>query len=159
MTESRIIELDALKIVGMVTQSGADQPFGDAWRTAWQRLEETEDHPPWLDPPVGWGMCFNQSARLRAGRWSYLAGRQVRSLDAVPVEMVAKQVPPSRYAVFTVVGPVSRLAETFRFVYDTWIPERGHRAVGWDLERYDARYTGADDPRSIVELYIPIDPA
>lgn len=94
------------------------------------------------------------------GKWFYLAGVEVTSLDVIPIGAVAKIIPANTYAVFTHTGPLpGTLGETFHYAYHQWLPESGYtQAAAYDLERYDERFLGPTNPHSVMEVCIPVRP-
>jgi predicted transcriptional regulator YdeE len=92
-----------------------------------------------------------------AGEYTHLIGARVSSADTVPQGMVAKRIPPARYAVFaTETGPVQQV------VPDAWmriwaVPKDaagGDRSYSSDFEVYDQR---AANPNSAqVDIYVGI---
>ncbi len=91
------------------------------------------------------------------GEYTHLIGAKVTSATEVPPGMVAKKVPPGRYAVFTSEkGPVAKV------VVGTWIgiwsiPKSspgGDRAYKADYEVYDERAANPQDAQ--VDVHIGI---
>ena len=91
------------------------------------------------------------------GAYTFMIGAQVSSADDVPLGMVAKEVPPGRYAVFT-----SEKGFVGKVVPQTWshiwaVPKsapEGNRAYRADFEVYDQR--AADPQNAQVDIYVGI---
>jgi len=91
------------------------------------------------------------------GEYTFLIGARVSSADDVPLGMVAKEVPPGRYAVFT-----SEKGFVGKVVPQTWshiwaVPKsapEGNRAYRADFEVYDQR--AADPQNAQVDIYVGI---
>ena len=78
--------------------------------------------------------------------------------DEAPEGLEARDVPANRYAVFTHVGEVHRIKETYEEIFGTWLPgSEWIRGEGPDFELYDERF----DPKTMggeVDIYVPIAP-
>jgi len=85
-----------------------------------------------------------------------MPGQEVTDLDEIPFDMVGRKIPPSTYAVFTHLGLLAKLPETFHYGHKTWLPASPYEPAGWfDLELYDSRFKG-DSEDSEVDVCIPI---
>ncbi len=87
------------------------------------------------------------------GVFAYLAGVEVRSLDALPPGMVGWQVPAQRYAVMPAYG-VQDLGPAIHAYYHNWLPQskEWQAADGPMLEDYPESFP-LDD---IILLYFPV---
>ena len=89
---------------------------------------------------------------ITSGYYSLIIGAPVTSKENIPNGMVVKELPASKYAVFTAKGP---FAES---IGRTWVNEiwqtKLDRTYTGDFEWYDAQST--DDANSIVKIYIAI---
>ena len=92
-----------------------------------------------------------------SGAYTFVLGAKVKSAEAVPAGMVAKQIPAGRYAIFTSAkGPVEKV------VPEAWsriwaLPKSapgGNRAYRADYELYDGR--AADSQHAQVDVYVGI---
>jgi AraC family transcriptional regulator len=109
---------------------------------------------------ISWGICLPLAAEERSHdeELKYIAGAAVTSADDLPEGMEAVTIPTATYAIFTHKGRVSDLAKTYGSIYSTWLPSSGYRETsGIELERYDARFTNADD--SEMEIWLPVEKA
>jgi len=84
------------------------------------------------------------------------AAVEVMNFDRVPDEMETLNSPRGLYAVFQYKGAASKGAETYQYIYGTWLPEsdflldnRPHFAVMG--EKYKN-----EDPDSEEEMWIPV---
>jgi predicted transcriptional regulator YdeE len=85
-----------------------------------------------------------------------LAGVEVHKIEDTPIELFAKVSPPCRYAVFTHHFSDGGFGHAFKFVYD-WIDESEYTAAyHFDIQCYDERFKGPDNPESVMEIYVPI---
>ena len=109
----------AFVVVGMACRASNDRP--ETVRTFWQRLLAEG----------GWDRIPNKAdSRIislytdfetdHTGDYTLLIGARVTDAETVPEDMVAIQVPPARYAVFTSVGPMpDALLATWQRVWDS----------------------------------------
>lgn len=88
--------------------------------------------------------------------FKYLAGIEVTDNNNMPVGMEVWDVPHKKYAVFTHIGSVDTLGDTYKAIYSKWLPESGYELVfTYDFELYDKDF----DPgsaQSKMYVYIPI---
>ena len=153
--EAKIVQKPEICLVGMVVYSSpAEGEFGQTWERFMQYSEEI---PPHSNTSDHYGLEFYTKDMEQTGKWFYMAADPVDNLDSVPIRMVAKRLPASTYAVFTVKGGLKKLGEGFRYAYDTWLPNSGYQvAHPFDFELYqDGRFKG-DEEDSEIDIYIPV---
>lgn len=147
----RIIELPAFTVVGMDYRGSAP---GDSIGQLWQRFLPRE-HEISANPQDrnAYGVC----AQLPGGEFHYIAALPVQADAAVPEGMLKFEVPAQKYAVFTHIGPVQGIADSFQAIYSSLLARLGlEPRKGIDLERYTERFLGPENPASETDLYIPI---
>jgi len=85
-------------------------------------------------------------------------GVAVERVEDIPLEFVAKTLPETRYAVFTLKGEKikSRWSEE---VYKNWLPAAGLKTShDFLIECYDPkRFKGPADPESELDILVPIE--
>ncbi len=54
--------------------------------------------------------------------YSEIVGIEVTSFDYIPEGMVAKVIPQGKYVVFTHKGSIHKLQETYKYIWEMWIP-------------------------------------
>jgi AraC family transcriptional regulator len=85
-----------------------------------------------------------------------LAGVEVQKIEDVPIELFVKVLPACKYAVFTHHFKEGGFGYAFKTVYD-WLKNSEYTpAYPFDIQCYDSRFTGPDNPESILEIYVPI---
>jgi AraC family transcriptional regulator len=145
--------LNKLNLVGMSIPGVNSDEVGKLWRSFRQRLFEIERKPDTED-------IFYAVIELTGRQWeiTYIACVEVVSEESVvPLGMVAKLLPVVTYAVFTHKGTLSRLNDTFQYIYETWLPQSGSvRANCPEFVRYDHRYLGSMNEDSVLDIYIPV---
>lgn len=87
-----------------------------------------------------------------------LIGFEVEKIEGVPTELFVKVVPPCRYAVFTHQFSDGGFGDVFEAVYG-WLNKSDYvPAYAFDIQCYDERFKGPDNPESVLEIYVPIKP-
>ena len=87
-----------------------------------------------------------------------LVGVEVSKIEDLPVELFAKVVPACAYAVFTHQFKDGGFGDAFKVVYE-WIEKSDFTpAYQFDIQCYDARFKGPEDPESIIEIWVPVVP-
>lgn len=91
------------------------------------------------------------------GEFEVFVGLAVSSPTDVPVEWVVKVLPPSQYAVFTLVG--EQINQDWpQMIYQEWLPQEGYAAAyPFNFQYYDHRFKGMDRlVDSVIDVYVPI---
>ncbi len=155
--EPKIVQKTEILLVGMVVY---DEPSSGEFGRVWHRFMQHEAELPGVSPATDhYGVEFYTPDMEQTHKWFYMACAQVNNLDVIPIRMVAKRLPASTYAVYTVKGGLKNLGAGFRYVYDTWLPNSDYQvAHPYDFELYqDGRFKG-DEEDSEVDIYIPVTP-
>ena len=90
------------------------------------------------------------------GNFLYVAGVEVASLEGLPEGMTGMEIPEHEYAVFAHdrgLGP--ELGQTFRTIFEGWLPDSGYTADGIDFEYYDERFNPITNQGTFF-IYVPI---
>lgn len=91
------------------------------------------------------------------GGFEYLCGVEVTDFSRTPARFSRLNVPPRTYAVFQHPGHVAGLGDTYRWIWNTWLPGESHLAADAPrLERHQATF----DPRTGqggLEIWIPLE--
>ncbi len=157
--EPVIKRVEAFRIVGIerYTVNGLAS-IGEAWDAFFPRLEEVKHRSI---PPVYYGYeDYSRDLVMTPGefpKYFFLAGVKVEELADIPQGMVGKEVPSTNCSVFTYRGPLQDLHESFRYIYETWLPGSGFKmdpAISADFERYPERIT--DPANALVDIHVPV---
>ncbi len=91
------------------------------------------------------------------GNFEVFVGKEVDTLDKVPVELLVKVLPASTYAVFTLKG-ADITSDWPRAVYQEWLPASDYRlAHPFGFQLYDERFKGMDKLKeSTLDVYVPV---
>ncbi|AKJ98920.1 MULTISPECIES: GyrI-like domain-containing protein [Pseudomonas fluorescens group] len=116
---------------------------------------------PWLGKVPGekdevtYGVGCNPDGE---GGFEYIAGVEISRLDDLPEQFRWIEIQPARYAVFEHKGPLKQLPETFRYIWDVWLPQSGHAAADApEFERYSEDFNPKTGEGSL-EIWIPLQP-
>ena len=71
--------------------------------------------------------------------------------------MVLRRVPERKYARFTHHGTFDKLGETYKYIYNTWLPQSGYEVhpSKYDMEVYDERFI-PDSEDSAFDIYVAL---
>jgi len=109
-----------------------------------------------VNEDAAYGVCTTVEGAA-PGEFEYVAGLRVSQVEDIPSGMVVRQVPALKYAVFTHVGSLAKLRETYNYIYQTWLPKSGYKpAGGIDFEYYNADFKDFS-PDSRFYIYVPIE--
>ena len=94
---------------------------------------------------------------LEKGQFEVFVGMQVEQLEKIPIEMVAKILPASTFAVLQLRGEEIN-SDWSRRISSEWLPRSPYREMlGFIVQRYDERFKGVDHlDESVLEVYIPV---
>jgi AraC family transcriptional regulator len=94
---------------------------------------------------------------LHSGEFEVFVGLEVQTLEDVPIEMSAKILPPTRYAIFTLHGAQIE-SDWPLLIYTDWLPAAGYEGdSAYNMQRYDERFLGLERlEESVMEVHIPL---
>lgn len=106
---------------------------------------------------AAYGACFSGPETAEKGEFEYVASFEVSDTNEVPDGMVIRDVPAYKYAVFTHHGKLDNLQKTYKYIYETWLPQSGLKLVSphFDMELYDDRFE-IDSDKSEFDIYVAI---
>jgi AraC family transcriptional regulator len=121
--QPRIQNLPEKKLVGKrITLSLAHNKTAELWSNFMPRRNElihamnTSLYSVGVYPPL-YFTRFNPQTEFE--KWAAI---EVSSFDQVPADMETLTIPAGQYAVFVHRGPVSLAPQTFRYIFETWLP-------------------------------------
>jgi len=151
--EPKIITRPGFTMVGMrYFGNNQNQEISKLWGAANQHLDKVKNvSPEW----GAIGLCTTV-ADAPPGEFEYVAGLVVSKVEDLPEGFVVRDVPAYKYVVFTHVGALGTLKETYDYIYKTWLPQSGHQLAGnIDFEYYDEDFKDFA-PDSRFYIYVPI---
>jgi predicted transcriptional regulator YdeE/DNA-binding transcriptional MerR regulator len=153
--QPEIVELPEFIVVGMrYYGKNENQEISELWGEFNARANEIKHVAP--DSPA-YGVCITVPD-APSGEFEYVASFRVendRQAD-MPEGMVSRKIPAHKYAVFTHVGSLEKLSQTYHYIYQVWIPQSGYHPAGIDFELYDQDFKDFT-PDSKFYIYVPID--
>lgn len=119
----------------------------------WQRFRPYIGHIDGQKGRVTYGISYNFESKED---FDYMSAVEVTPGSQPPEGLMTFSTPAHTYAVFTHDGHVSGVSDTWRHIYDRWLPASGLRmAHAASFERMDERFDGATG-NGIVEIWIPV---
>ncbi len=88
----------------------------------------------------------------------FFLAAETKNLDAIPMQFTGKILPELYYVKFIHKGLARDVGNTYRFIYEEWLPETEYRLPYlFNFEYYGDACTGPYDEESESEIYIPVD--
>lgn len=155
----RMIVCGAIRLAGY--QGSTRWGFGVIGRL-WQRLGTSKQQlSPRLDPDFLIGLNDYSAWALEGEHqpaFTYYAAAEVADIEGLPAGMVTRELPPSRYVVFTLRGRnQDSMQPLVEYVYQQWFPQTTLQYN--ENARYDfARYGESVDAEglSTIEFWVPV---
>ena len=164
--EPIIIEKPAITLVGMSF-------YGDPFETSagwteenqigrlWERLmaylaEHSESIQHRSAVQASYEVHIYGPETMTKGLFEVFVGIQVERIEAVPVELLVKILPPTTYAVFTLAG--KQISSDWHLEINQWIGQAGYQhALPFSIQYYDQRFKGLGKiEESVLDVYMPI---
>lgn len=153
-----IKELGEIKLMGISIFTRDKRDIREVWEMFMRSYDKIPTRSVYsgICSYPGFGLEYYNDDFFENGKFFYMPAVQVDSFDIIPIDMSAKIITPSKYAVFTHKGIPSTISETITAAYEIWIPESGFKADrSYDFEYYDDRFK-PDSEESEIDIYIPI---
>ncbi len=96
----------------------------------------------------------------RTGNFDVFVGVIVATLEDIPIECVARQLPLTAYAVLTIRG--GEISSDWQMsIAKEWLPGQNYvPSYNYSLTRYDQRFKGMEMiEASEIDVYLPVQPA
>ena len=158
MTDPGIEFLQEKKLIGVhMKMSIADNRTTELWRSFMPRRKEIKNNlnADLISMQI-YGESFDfQNFNIHAPfeKWAAI---EVSDFDNLPVGMEAYTLPVGLYAVFLFKGAASEASETFRYIFERWLPSSGYEIDNRPhFEILGEKYKH-EDPSSEEEIWIPI---
>jgi predicted transcriptional regulator YdeE len=144
--EPEIVTKPAFTVVGLkYFGKNENDEIPQVWNKLNPRHGEIE-----LKTGLAYGVCGDMDDN---GRFHYLAGFGVATVEDLPEGMEKWDVPEQQYAVFPC--SLRTIHETYRYIFETWLPQSGYtRADGPDFEFYGERFYM--DTGEGMAIYMPV---
>lgn len=167
--EAEIIEMDTLNLIGMefyglVEEQKEENPMENLWnrfmkfsQEKWNLIQDSVKNPD-LSYEVH---IWNPQEIDDTGKFHVFIGLEADELDFMPLELVRKKLPSSKYAKFTLKG--GEINEWESLIYEDWFKDSEYvlqlfEGYQFHIQRYDEkRFKGIDNLEdSELEVFIPV---
>lgn len=157
VNEPKIVQKDKFQILGVEDISKMEERDPAA---VWARFQQLGSHIPYGDTSHALGIYITTEELLKESKNRYLVGVEVSKVDDddVPEGFITETIPSQKYALFTHIGPLSTIENTYQYINEQWFPNNlDYQRVrfGVEFEWYDSRFR-FDSEHSEIDLYIPI---
>lgn len=157
----KVVETKNIRVVGLAGRTKlSDNQLYNLWNLFLQRINELK----YLKKPVTYYEVHPFESNLDLTEYTEdtmftkIAAAGVTQISNLPGEMIAREIKPGKYAVFTHVGSISNIQMSYDYIWGTWvvgasevIDERD------DFELYEEhRFKGLNHPETEIDIYIPI---
>lgn len=161
---SRILEKKAISLVGMdffgkpFEKAGGwseENEIGRLWKRFGKFFDGHKDDIAHKVSESGWELWAEFEGETED---HYIfVGVEVEKVEAVPLELVAKVLPATRFAVFTLRGDEFRCNWGPK-ISSEWLPAAGlTQSHNFIIEHYDCqRFKGLGNPESELDIYVPV---
>lgn len=144
--EPQIILNNQFNVVGMKqTVKPGDPTIQNLWNEFTARKEEVKCT---TTTEYLLGLCEYMPNITDDSEFTYIASIEVDHFNNVPIQMITKTIPPSKYAVFTHVGPMDGLKDTYNFIHGAWLSSTTYELA--ELDTIECYYSDKFD------IYIPL---
>jgi AraC family transcriptional regulator len=147
-------EKGALHLAGIMTLVQDDQYIvSRLWKILAQELDAVGDA---TKPERFYGIVWYPDNWQDYGSL-YTAAVEIAPSDTVSPALVARTIPPSKYARFIHKGPREHLPLTRDYIHQTWLPKSEQRpSYPMEIEQYGQAAIGFDNYDTETAIYIPI---
>ncbi|MBN2040860.1 MAG: AraC family transcriptional regulator [Spirochaetes bacterium] len=156
MIEAKIVEKESFLVIGPAIRATSEQEENfkkiPVFWTECLKNKVLETIPNTIKNNACYGICLDP----KSNEFTYMIAAQVSTLEEIPDNMIGREIPGGKYAVFTAKGPATQAVQDLtRYIYGEWISGSGYSlAERPDFELYDERSNYGDD--SEVDIYIPV---
>ena len=158
--ENKKITLVGMDFYGNPFQNGEGWSVGNAIGQLWQRFnsfyEKKKDLIKHLASESGYELWIDFEGEEETQKGYIFVGVEVEKLDELPLELIARILPETRYAVFTLKGDDIKSDWPSKIL--DWVSEAGlKQSFTYIFDYYDPqRFKGMDSPDSELDVYVPV---
>lgn len=151
MREPEIINRNSFKVMGILNRITPENESSDTYEMIWKNFEVFHEtiKPMSIDLHY-YGITFNTE---EVNVFDYLAGMAVKEVLEVPEDLLIRQIPSARYAVFETA--VYAIGETYRHIFAEWF-SRSLYQPGGPAPVFE-QYPPQGQEEFPVLIYIPIE--
>jgi AraC family transcriptional regulator len=166
MKPTTVIEKSQILLVGLSF-------FGDPFATSGGWTEENEIGRLWnrfmaymtnhqhrvkhiINNEVAYEVHIEHEETAAKGHYEVFVGQEIERLEDVPVELLVKTLPPTKYAVFNLKG--QQITSDWSKMMQQWMSQSGYQqAYTYGFQLYDRRFKGLDKiDESELDAYVPV---
>ena len=151
-----ITEREMLRVVGMKIHTNIEENrISQLWSDFIDRMNELDKIAV---PDCSLGICLNDTGIEldENSKFDYLVCKVVKDDSIIPEGMEYHEIPKQLVAVFTHMGSLETLSETYNYIYDKWLLESEYKLIAADeIEWYDSRFKFGEKD-SQMDIHIPI---
>ena len=151
----KIVEKEAFQIVGIEDfYKREKQNISQLWAKFYEIISKV----PYRDTSHGLGINATTKELYEKGEERYIVAHEAWKVENIPNGFIVEEFHAQKYAVFTHLGKLDNLGETFDFIYGEWLTNNSrYERVPFapEFEWYDQRFQ-KDSDTSELDLYIPI---
>jgi predicted transcriptional regulator YdeE len=161
ITDKRKITLAGMDFYGDPFREASGWSARNAIGRLWDRFnkvyDKKKDAIKHLASESGYELWIDFEGEEDKKNHYIFVGVEVDRLGDLPLELVARILPETRYAIFTLEGEEIKSDWSSR-VETQWLPEAGlEQSFPFIIEYYDAqRFKGMDDSSSQMDIYVPV---
>jgi AraC family transcriptional regulator len=137
----------------------AQNAVGELWKRVSRFIEKQKDSIKHLVSESGYELWIDFEEEKASGNKYIFVGLEVARLEDTPLELVAKILPETRYAVFTfTMREIKENWSKTQDIWNKWLPKAGlEPAYDYMIEYYDSeRFKGMDNPESELDFMVPV---
>jgi predicted transcriptional regulator YdeE len=161
VTNKRKITLVGIDFYGNPYKEAGAWSMQNAIGQLWKRFDAFYDKNKHkirnLESESGYELWVDVEGKEDAKNDYIFVGVAVKKLKDLPLELVAKTLPETRYAIFTLKGDAIK-SDWPSQVATNWLAAAGlERSYPYIIEYYDSkRYKGVDDKDAELDIYVPV---
>jgi len=124
------------------------------WAKFYENISKVQNR----DASHGLGISLSTKELLDKGEDRYIVAHEILKVENIPEGFIVEKFPAQKYVVFTHLGKLDKLGETFGYIYGEWLPNNSrYERVPFapEFEWYGPRFQKNSDT-SELDLYIPI---
>ncbi|MFD0716384.1 effector binding domain-containing protein [Paenibacillus sp. GCM10027626] len=158
-----IVTKPALKLIGIECRIEDDASSTALWKQYFDEWQQTFGNISHLRVEPEKEIDYALSVDRDESGYTYFIGIEVTSVEHVPPGTTVRNIPKTKYARFTAIGPVGEsIGRTYDYIFREWFPSSSYQtAAGPIMEQYDMRcatHLGTPLEKHEMEIYIPIEP-
>ena len=161
ITDKRKIILVGMDFYGNPYQEAGGWSMQNAIGQLWTRFDsfykKNKDSIKHLASESGYELWIDFEGEEDTNNNYIFVGVEVDRLDDLPLELVTKILPETRYAIFTLKGDEIK-SDWPSKVFNPWLTDAGlEQSFTFIIEYYDSqRFKGIDNTDSELDIYVPI---